>query len=90
MKENKNYKKDIPRLELSSGPLKLMVIMSKAGESREEGIELSIGGADDGDRWDHVTKHHIGKLLQIWKSEVLDAGESRREKRAECWTTTKR
>lgn len=59
-----------------------MVMVSKAGESREEGVEFSIWGADDDDRWDHVTKDHVGKLPQICKSKVLDAVERQRENRA--------
>lgn len=87
-KRKKNWKGKIyiPRLELCSGPLKLMVAVSKTDEPREEGVELNVWGTDDDHCWDHVTKHHSREVGQIFKSEVLDAVESQREREREQYT----
>lgn len=69
-------KTSIPRPELCSGPLKLVVTVPETCQSRKKGVELKIWGADNNCRWGHITKHHLREALHICKSEVLYAGNT--------------
>lgn len=69
-------KTSIPRLELCSGPLKLVVTVPETCQSREKGVVLGVWGADDNHHWGHITKHHLREAHHICKSEVLYAADS--------------
>lgn len=63
----------IPRPELCSGPLKLVVAVPETCQSREKGVELGVWGADDNRHWGHITEDHLREAVHISKSEVLYA-----------------
>lgn len=68
------FKTSVPRPELCSGPLKLVVTVPETCQSRKKGVEFKIWGADNNRRWGHITKHHLREALHICNSEVLYAG----------------
>lgn len=68
------FETSVPRPELCSGPLKLVVTVPETRQSGKKRVELKIWGADNNHRWGHITKHHLGEAFHIRKSEVLYAG----------------
>ena len=56
-----------------------MVTVPEASQSGEEGVVLTVRGADDDGRRGHVTKHDLREPLHVSKREVLYAGDIRRD-----------
>ena len=75
---------NLPRLELLSRPLKSVIQVTKARETRKEHIKFGIGCCHDNNVRLHHPKYGEWYPLQHWRIKMLNAGRTRARTLTEC------